>query len=195
MGIMHYLYFLITLIDYKIDMFFAYFKYGKFWQAIVVDLDYFSPYTFKLMAKSYFGKLEPWETKLYKEIRVRHNNSHKDHWEHYVINNAPNHSENIYEVAEIRDAGDTLFAVQGIQDKKIVCLFDSKDKASFVCSRVNLNCSKPFVEMSDVYTALMIKRWEIEGDVYAKLGKYSCGEYALPIKKITRFVEAMYKDL
>lgn len=194
MGITHYLYFLISLIEYKIDMFYAYFKYGKFWQAVVVDLDYFSPYTFKLMAKSYFGKLEPWEQKIYKEIRVKHNNSHKDHWEHYVINNSPNRNEVNYEVAEIRDAGDTLFAVQGVQDKKILCLLESEDKATFVCSRVNLICAKPFVEMPDVYTALMIKRWEIEGDVYAKLGKYTCGEYSLPVKKVTRFVEAMYKD-
>lgn len=194
MGITHYFYFLLHLIEYKIDMFFAYIKYGKYWQALIVDLDYFSPYTFKLMAKSYYGMIEPWEENLYKEIRTKHNNSHKDHWEHFVINNSPIIIEDTYEVAEVRDGVDVLFAVQNAQDKKILCLLEDKDKANFVCKKVNAKGYRHYKEMPDVYTALMIERWRLEGNLEEKLAKYSNGEYSMPIKKINRFAEAMYKD-
>lgn len=194
MGIAHYFYFLLHLIEYKIDMFFAYIKYGKYWQALIVDLDYFSPYTFKLMAKSYYGMIEPWEEKLYQEIRFKHNNSHKDHWEYYVINNAPNNTTQKYEVAEVRDGKDVLYAVQDCQYKRIICLFESEDNAHFVCKKVNMEYCKPFKEMPDVYTALMIERWKLEGNLEDKLAKYSNGEYSMPIKKINEFAEAMYKD-
>ena len=189
-----YVCFLMYLIGYKIDMFFAYAKFGKFWRGLLVDIDYFTPYTFKLMAKSYYGKLDEWEKKIYREIRVKHNNSNKDHWEHYVINNAPNTTEVRYEVSELADASGELFGVVNASDKKIICLMDTKEYAEEVCTRLNTNFCKPYIPMPDVCVALMIQRWAVRDKLKENSEKYFNGDYSLRVKTVKSYLEEMYPD-
>lgn len=201
MGIMNYLYFFVVLVEYKIEMLLVFFKYGKFWQGLLVDNDYFYPYTFKLMAKSYFGVLKPWEEKIYKDIRVKHNNSHIDHWEHYVCNNASFNVSDVYEVAEVCEVAEitndteTLYCVQVKQSKEIVCMTAKRIKAELICKKLNTDYCKPNMIMPDAYTVLMIKRWEIEGDVSSKLMKYLNGEFSLDTNKVASFAVALYPSL
>lgn len=195
MGFMNYIYFLAVLIEYKIEMLLIFFKYGKFWQGLWVDNDYFYPYTFKLMAKSYFGALQPWEEKLYKEIRVKHNNSHKDHWEYYVCNNEAFPVLDTYEVAEITDEADSIYSIQLKQSKEILCMTEKELKAEVVCKKMNTKFVKPYMAMPDAYTVLMIKRWELEGDVEAKLSKYLDGDYFLDVNKVFSFAIVLYPYL
>ena len=194
MRFINYVYFFGVLLEYKINMLCAYFKYGKFWKGLTVDNDYFYPYTFKLMAKSYFGALLPWEEALYRDMRIKHNNSHEDHWEHYVCNNEPFKKRGVYEVGELSDSNGKLYTVQ-TPFKEIFCFTVTKAKADMICKRFNTKVCKPSLNMPDVYVVLMLKRWEIEGDVEAKLSKYLDGDYAIGGDKVLSFANVMYPDL
>lgn len=209
MNILNYLNFFVKLVAYKLKITKVFFKHGRYFRGILVDIDYFKPYVFYLMAKSYYSCLTPYEEIVYKQARVEHNNSGLDHWEHYVNNSEDLQYLNKYDVYLTGVVGEELVALTSYEDSKLrkddaktfLALFqcgkDGEGNAKLsnfsllVKRALNRKVCRGYVNMEATYFKIMIERWGIEGDVESKVNKLLSGDYSVDTSRLDLYYNTL----